>query len=89
MLMPQKSSIGWAIVNPRVVSSSPDQGAKPFKHLDASVSTNMAYPLPSVGTFVAMLFHNRAQVAFVRRIGGFTAGALERSSPKALTKLAA
>jgi len=75
-------------VAPSKFETCPDWGAKPFKHLDASVSTNMAYPLPSVGTFVGMLFHNRAQVAFVRRIGGFTAGALERSSPKALTKLA-
>ena len=50
----------------------------------------MALPLRSVGTFVGMLFHNGAQVAFRATIVGFTAvsvGAEDQHSTKALKQV--
>jgi hypothetical protein len=50
------------------VSSSPDRGAKLFKYLDASISANTLLPLPSVGSFVGMLFHYAAQTLIRRSL---------------------
>jgi hypothetical protein len=62
----------WPIVNQRVVGSSSNRGAKPFKYLGASISAKTPLPQSSVGSFVGMLLHNAAQ-AYIPIANGPTA----------------
>jgi hypothetical protein len=52
---------------PEKFETRPDWGAKPFIDLQAFEKAKTALNCPSVGTFVGMLFHNRAW--YTRRFG--------------------